>query len=471
VSRSALGFAGLHLVFLAVGMALLYALGLVSQRRHLLTAIGPAYLSGLGAVMPILILLLVAGAPVRLPALGATAAALIVVCVAVGIVGSRRGRVAAAAAPAPPATRGQTWATRAGIAALGLYFAVGASAFAKLGTGNDDWGFWSYKALLFFHFGGHLDPNLFAGRFPGPPHLDYPVLQPLLESLLFRAMGGVHLQEWHIAVWIVFAAFVWTVWFLVRSRGFDSLVVLAPLGALALAPSAAGWAAAGMADVTVASFAAAGALAIGLWLDGAANAYALLGAVLLTAAANTKNEGIAAAAAVLLAAAAALALTRTRRWRGWSAAAAVAAAGTVPWIAWRSAHGLGNDDVPPLSRSLDWGYLTGRLDRLSSAVGKLAAQLANQGVWIWLVPCFLALAIVCFYTRTARREAGFYLAVGAAVLASLVWAYWTGDNLGVLEWLGFSAPRVITSVVFVSGIGAIHLIGKLLDAPRSTSRW
>ena len=462
MSRAAAGFAGIHLVFVAAGLGLLAALGFVRRPRDLIGAIGPAYLVGLAGVMPVLILLLVLDEPIRLPQLLAVALAIAAGAAAIRVLVLRR--AGAHAPPAPeerPAARAHSWAARVAIAGLAIYFAVGASAFAKLPTGNDDWGFWSYKALAFYDFGGRLHPDLFTGRIPGPSHLDYPVMHSLLESLFFRAMGGVYLQEWHIALWVIYAAFIWTVGFLLRSRGVDWLVVLVPLGALALAPGATAWVSAGEADVSVACFVAAGALAVALWLDGGPIGLALLGGAFLGAAANTKDEGLAAAIAVFVAAAAVRAVARAPRPRGLLAFAGVTAAAVAPWIVWRSAHGLENSDRPGLSTGLDPGYLTGRIDRLGAAVGKLGDQLAAQGSWLWVVPCFGAVAVVCIWTGAARRLAAFYLGTGVMFMLTLYWVYWSG-KLEVLGWLAASAPRVVTSAVFIAGVGVAHLLARLL---------
>src|SRR5690242_17287133 len=66
--RADAGFVAAHLLLILVGGALLYALKLVEPRpRRLLAAIGPAYLTGTAAVVPVLILLLVIGIPFRTP--------------------------------------------------------------------------------------------------------------------------------------------------------------------------------------------------------------------------------------------------------------------------------------------------------------------------------------------------------------------------------------------------------------------
>jgi hypothetical protein len=462
--RAALGFAGLHLVFVVTGLALLYALGFVTRVRHVPFAIGPAYLAGLAAVMSALVLLLVVGVAVRLPQLAAVAGAMTVSFGAIGYLRMRSGRSPDDHPPAPYSSAVEAWLTRGSIAVLALFLAIGATSFSKLPTVGDDWTIWSYKALAFFHFGGNLHHETFLQEPFGAAHADYPILQPLLESLFFRAMGGVHLQEFHIALWIIFAAFVWTLAFLVRSCGSRLTVLLGPLAAVTLASGAVKPIATGYADGTVACFAAAAVLCFGLWLDDGRARYALLGAILLGAAANTKNEGLAAAAVVLLAALVVLLLARLPRWWIWLAATAIVSAATVPWVAWRSSHDLTNGDLTPVADALSWSFLTDRGDRLGQAFGKLLAQLGSQGVWLWIVPCFLLLAVSCIVARPdLRRQAGFYLAVATLMLLSAVWVYWTG-RLAIGGWLYYSADRIVTTVVFVCAGGLLHLLARTLAA-------
>jgi hypothetical protein len=461
--RPALGFAGTHLAFAVAGMALLFALGLVRRPRQLPAALGPAYVCGLAAVMPVLILLLVIGAPVTLPTLFATVLVLTAALGAVGVRGIRRGRAPEAADP-PAASPVELWATRVAVAAVALFAAVGSSAFAKIPTLGDDFSIWSAKAIALFSFDGRLNHDVFAGGALGPPHLDYPLFQPLLESLFYRAMDGLHLQEMHMMLWILFIAFIWTVGFLLRERGVPAILMLPPLAVLVVAPGSARFVATGYADVPVGCFVALGALCVGLWLDDGPREYALLGGVFLAAAANIKNEGLIAAVFILATALAVTAVTRSGRWRPVLTGAAIAAAGAAPWVIWRSSHGIANDDVHPLATSLDWHFLTSRLDRLSAAAGKVVLQLADQAQWSWIAPCFLALAIVCLVTGSARRQAVFYLVTATLMALGLLWVYWTG-KLRIGYWLTFSANRVTIAIVFVSAVGLVHLVALLLRAP------
>lgn len=457
------GIVAFHAAFAVPGMALLYALGLVRRLRDIPAAIGPAYVAGVAAVMSVLMLLLVSGVGIRLPQLAAVAAAFTLVIAAAGFLLARR-RPADPEPPRPAAGRLERAITWAAIAALGLFFAIGASAFAKAPVVGDDWTIWSYKAIAFFKFDGLLQPEVFTGIAPGPAHIHYPVLQPLLESLFFRAVGEEQLQEWHAVLWIFFGAFVWTIGWLVRSRGFTLLVLLAPVAALALTRKTHDLIEVGYADVTVACFAAAGALSVGLWLSDGGARYALLGAIFLAGAANTKNEGLLAAVVVFAVAAGVLLATRRARvaWRPWLASAAIVGAAAAPWMIWRSSKDIESQDVKGIGEVIELGLLTDRFERIPKAFTALFDQLAFQDHWFWLVPSLLVFAIVCVVQGTARREAAFYLAVPVVLVLGLVFVYWTG-NLEIGYWLGFSADRTVTSVVLVCGVGLVHLIALVAD--------
>ncbi|MEA2397461.1 MAG: hypothetical protein QOK25_1017, partial [Thermoleophilaceae bacterium] len=140
-----------------------------------------------------------------------------------------------------------------------------------------------------------------------------------------------------------------------------------------------------------------------------------------------------------------------------------AAAGVAPWIVWRSVHGVGNRDVHPAS-TLSVSFLSDRIGRLGEAIGKLGEQLAAQGVWLWTVPAFLAVSILCIASGSARRLAGFYLGTGTLMMFGLFWVYWVG-TADIGWWLSVSAARVVTGVVFVSAVGLAHLAANLVPWP------
>lgn len=470
MNRADLGFVAVHAVLVLPGMALLYATGLVNRIRELPAALGPAYLFGVAAVMTAMIALLVVGLAGRLPLFLLVAAGLTFVFAAPRALRTLRGRpVAPATVEDPPrAGRGETWGWWVAVLALALFFGIGASAYDKLPIGGDAATIWTFKSLVLFHHGGELN-DVFTGAKPGPARLDYPILQPLLESTFYRTMGGEQLQRFHTALWILYASFVWTAGWLLRRRGVPRLAVIVPLVTMAVAPAAAKFLASGYADMTVALFAGAGALCIGIWLDGAPGRFALLGGLMLAAAANTKNEGQLAAVAVILAAAGVVAFSREHRWRDWLGAAAVTAAGSLPWVLWRSSHELKNVDARGLFEALDWSFLTDRLGRLDKTLGDLLLQLSNQGNWTFLVPAFLALAVVCLVKRAARPVAAFYLAAGVLMFLGLAWVYWTGHpEIGY--WLFSSAERTVAGVVALAAVGVTHLTSRVLQTTDEPER-
>ena len=462
--RDVLGFVAVHALLAAPGAALLWALGIVARPRELPGALGPAYLTGVAVVVPVLIALLTLGLPARLPQFVAAAVVLAAAFAAGGVLLARRGRRVVDELPGEAsAGRGELWIWRVGIAAIAVFFLVGLTAFAKLPTGGDDATIWTFKALALFQLDTGLDNAIFESR-TGAAHPHYPILQPVLESTFFRTMGGAKTMEWHMALWLLYGAFVWTVGWLLRRRGAARLVVLAPVAALALAPAAARGLATGYADVTVACLAALGALCVGLWVEGAPGRYALLGGLFLGAAANTKNEGQLAAAAVLVAMAAGVAVARGRGWRPLAGTAAIVAASVLPWLVWRSAQGHEAADQAPLSDALSPSYLADRGDRLDATLGYVFPELSNLGNWLWAAPAFLAIAIVCVAAGALRRVAAFYLGAAFLMFAGLVWAYWTG-LLEIEYWLQSSISRTVTGMIVVGAAGLAHLATRLATQP------
>jgi hypothetical protein len=460
VTRETAGTIAFHVAFAVPGMALLYALGFVRRLREIPAAIGPAYLAGIPTVMSILLFLLVLGVGIRLPQLAVVAAATTVVLGAVGLALRRRHLADQREEPEPPASAIERWLPRVGIAALAAFFVIGISAFAEAPTVGDDWTIWSFKGVAFFHFGGELVPEVFAsqGDRIGAAHQYYPVLQPLFESLYFRAGGTVLLQEWHSIHWILFGSFIWTIAWLARSRGFSPFLLLIPVTIVALTPKAHRMMETGYADITVACFVGAGALAVGLWISKGGARYAILGALFLAGAANTKNEGLMAAFAVGVVALVMLAVTRRPSWRAWLASVALFGAAVAPWLQWRSSQEkIYSQDFPGVGNVLKWDYLTDRFDRVGQSFSAVFDHLADPGHWTWIVPCLLVLAIACLITGTARREAAFYLGVATLMVFGLVFVYWTG-YLDIEYWLENSSDRTAASIAYVCGAGLVHLL-------------
>jgi hypothetical protein len=307
-------------------------------------------------------------------------------------------------------------------------------------------------------------------------HPVYPLLQPILESTLFAAMGGPQLRLFHAELWIVFASGVWTAGYLIsrsipqpaRRRPFW----MAILGLLALTPAAVGNLVIGDADVTVAMLLALGTLSIGLWFDLGSNGFLALAAILLAAAANTKDEGFLASAIVLGISALALAV----RWRRRSAGparrrAALPFAGATlyfiavvaPWRIWVSAHHLSDTVTPPLPRALSPAYL---LDRGSRIHQTAHAMVSALGGWSLFAALFICAVLITVAYRYKARLAIYYLACVAGVALMLFWLY-TATRLSLAFLLPTSVDRTVDLFMIPAGLATAHLTARLASAPRA----
>jgi hypothetical protein len=460
--REALGFLVVDGLLALLGAALLYALGLVhaSQGWRAALAIGPAFFCGVALALPILVLLLVIGVQLTL-------VTLVVVCV---VAGGALLAVGLRCAPepvvpmVPAASRLELWATRVGIAGLVLFAVLGAFAFPNLPAAGDDFRIWGLRAVALYDF-GHLQPNIFLASPGFLPHLDYPLLQPALEALLYHGMGRIDLLTVHLELWIVYISFLWTAAFLL-APGRRPLLWLPAVAALAVAPGAYDWVRFGYADTTLACFLGAAVLCFGLWLESRRHAYVLLAGILLAAAGNAKAEGVPYAAIALIAVGLAVAIPRDWRSLAWVAVAAVVAIGGVlPWRLWVGAHFGPISDVPPLHTSLHYGFLHGRLDRLNIATKAIFNRFENQGMWVWIAPTFLAACAAALVSGVARRIALFYLGAAVGITVVLMWAYWT-SNLEIYFHLTTSVDRTVSATLFVAVVGAAHLISALGARPQ-----
>jgi hypothetical protein len=273
-------------------------------------------------------------------------------------------------------------------------------------------------------------------------------------------MGEPAPERVAIELWIMLAAFVGAVWFLLGRRSRSPLWV-API--VAILPNAGGAILLSNADSTVAVFAATGALAMALWLGGGGVRYAVVGGVLLGAALNTKLEGTAFAAIVLAAAALPLVLSRDwRSLRGWAPAAVIVVAMAIPWQVWlMRTDPFPNQASARLGKELTLTYLADNTDRLDRGMLALVEQLANQGRWSWAVPAFIVLALASLRLPGLRRVAGFYLVAATLCVLAFGWVYWTnlwGDHAVFVE---VTIDRVILTAAFVALVGLAHLIASL----------
>jgi hypothetical protein len=458
--RPVLGFLVAHLALIAPGLLLLWCTGMIQPRlRSAALAIGPAYLLGVAMTFAVMQLQAIVGVKISL----ASALVLIVLlCAALWAIGRRRGLESPLPGPAAFRTTAERALSWLGIAITTVWFVLGSRSFDQLPTQVDDARIWSLRTLGVFFYGG-LEQDMFTGQAYSTSHLDYPLLVPLLNSTIFRFMGGEDLRLVHLELWICMAAFAWTVGWALASGGRRVLGWLPFVVVLPMLSPVVDNIALGNVDTLVAGFSASGALLIALWLEDGRAGRAVIGGVLLGGAALTKNEGLIAALIVMVVALVVILARREKvpwreRFGPWLVAAGVVAFAIVPWQIWMAVHDISNRDVPGLGTTLSWSYLSDRTDRLDLAFHRLLTVVGNQGVYLWVAPAFLALTIAAIAVGRGRMRsiAAFYLASVLLFFASLLWVFWTGV-LDIQFHLDTAADRTSITYMMFGLVGLAHL--------------
>lgn len=458
---------GVDLMLTIAGLGVLVAAGLVP--RHLPTmfaAAGLAYLCGAAVVPVVLVVLLVVGIPLTLVSF----ALVVLLCVGLGVFRSRyrppATPPAAVRLPAEPWRQwpAETWVVVAFAVFFGAFAVVGLlSAFETPLSGWDAWSIWARKAqILTVH--GSLLTDFFTNSSYTFAHLDYPLQYPIWEALHFRAGAVFDTQAIPRHMWLLLVAFGWGVAYLVREHVRP--IVWAPVLLLTIAaPGVWEQLLSGYADLPMAIFAAAGTISLGLWLQGGNPGLLALSAVMLSATANMKNEGMVAALTILLVAGAIVLWQRAGRRPLLIAGSAVLAA-ILPWRIWVAAHGIEGD--MPVGKGLHPGYLLDRLDRVRPAIEAINGQLADQGQWLYLVPLAALVVGVSLLSGVGRRVAIFYLGSFVLTWALFVWSYWISPH--DLAWhLSTSVNRVVSIPILICAVALLHISGLLASALRTTS--
>lgn len=446
------------------GLGILVAFRIVPLRpSSMVAAFGLGYLTGAALVPLVMTILVIIGIPFDLETYGVVT----VICIGSGVwygrkrVGERR--------PAPPSWWRRPWRTWPVEVWIVAVFVLAFGAFSLIGMvtawrvpviGWDAWGFYARKAeMLTWH--DSLIPQFWGNSnytfvMPG-----YPLQIPIFEALHFRAAGSIDTQAIARHLWLLLVAFVWGAAYLLRDRVRP--VIWAPVLLLvAVAPGIWEQLLTDFTDVPMAMFAGMGAIALGLWLnegEEGGGRFLALAAVMLGAAANTKNEGLMVAVALLLVAGA-VGLVRRVRIRPFLIACGVVAVSILPWRIWMSAHDVKSD--LPVGKGLDPGYMLPRTSRIWPAIRTLSHELSDQSRWVYLLPLAVLVIIAALISGTARRVAAFYAASFVVVFAGFVWTYWLSPY--PIGWhLENSANRVITVMVFICVAGLVHLSGLLLS--------
>ena len=456
--REPAGLLVLNAMFLVVGGGFLYALGLVEVTvTSLLRGAGLAYLCGIAFSCLAVVCLLFAGLTMDARGFVAVVAALLGVSLAVGY--RRRGGEAYFNGPFDGSLFGAVAACAVAVFLIGqIWVSPG------LPTAWDAAHNWTMKATVLYNLGeltsAFRDTALFT-----PAHLEYPILQPVLGQLVFRFTGSGEQGLIVVQLWLVASGFVAAGASLIAGHVGHAWLAVVPLGAAVAAASSSGILR-GDADVTMACFVGVGALALASALETERRALYVVAALLLGAAANTKNEGLAFAAIVLVVAGGvAIAGGRLRAAVPVVATAAMTGLLLLPWRIWASANGPFASDVTPLSQSLDPSFLLDRTDVLDLGARTLLGKLTDLGSYGPLVPALLAVCAAAIWFRAHRAVATFYLASFVGVVCTVLWVYWTSNQPDVAAHIERTSIRTVTGPLFIAAVGLAHLLVRLVPLP------
>ena len=456
--RVAAGFLLANALLLTAGTGFLLGVGMLRLRAGAIAAAaGLSFLVGVALSMLIGILMLVVGVPVRFITLAA-------ICLLIGGVGviraaRRDGWPRFGTLGTRPRLRWKAWNWRevsavnvtflVVLAALAVFIGVAVSYYKVAPAASfDDFAIWSKKALALYYF-DDLKPAFFVDSTYSPMHQEYPILLPLLEAFVFRAMGKPDTQLIHLEFLVFFVAFLGALAYLAyrESRHFLWLPILVALG---VAPFVHDQLATGYADIPMSCFVALGMLSLALWLEHGDWRQLCLASILFAAAGSTKFEGLIAAALAFGVAGASLLVQR--QWQALRTAALGAAALAIlllPWRLWVVAHPAIESFFHP-SRGFDPDYLSSHTGLPREALKLISANVADTAQSFYIVPVALAFIIFTLVARRARMPALFYLAVSLMLVAALVWVYWVDPT----TW---SPNRVADSLVLIAVSAIVHL--------------
>ena len=452
----------LNAVLTAVGYALLYPVLRGSRRLVVASYGGVALLVGAGAVGVALCIVAPTGVRLGLPAFAVTAAVL----AAGGLLAGRRFRLEPDSRQSRPPTTiaGDVMVTVSAFALVAILGFALVGGFRSSPWLDDSWYFWLPKGRALDSLGltARLwHPNLSLHMMFGQDYEslwfirpDNPLWWSILLNFDMRFVGSIDLRaiDAQLAFMLIafFAAAARLLWGRVRVS-----ILLPALLVVASAPEFLRQAQGGDADVPLAIYLALGLLAAGGWIA-LRNRFALVLFFVFTATAFAiKSEGI---PEVLLD----VAILSAVAWRThrallplWSVLVA-AIATSVPWFAWRAAHGVTN--VFSLRDALSPSYLGDHTALLHSAVNVLGHHLTSVREWSLIVPLAVVLAVggLIRERRAVWLVPMAFLGLGYLLFAWIIWA----DPEGEFRLVA-SAYRYVTPPIVLAGV-CLPILGEYL---------
>jgi hypothetical protein len=450
-------------LLVAVGVAVLYALGIVELRVRSLLFAGLAYLVGWACIGVVLTMALVAGLDPGIPAFLVSAGAIVGVC---GLYRARRWPSISAPREEAPKSGGASLLTAlpavlgAAMIVIASLAAIAVSVKGQLYAGYlDSFDFWIPKAETIYYAHG-IDPGVWGTIH----HPEYPPLVAVMDALTFHLVGGFHPSVLPLQATLLGIAFLMTVIALV-DRFAPRWISLPSLALLATTPWFWARLQAPLTDQMLAYLIAAAVLAAVIWLYEGKQAFLILVFILLAGATLTKLEGgFMAELLALVVVCAGFALYRRRAV--WSLALLVAPAVALPWRLWLDHHGLpssspdyhASDLLNPDFLSKRWGRLTGSFHALYE--GLITAQLQTS-VIIWVSIAALVIVALRLPVIAAAVASWFVLS-----LLGLTVVYWIG-RLTLSWYLTTSLSRVGTTVIIVGATLTPLFLGLALGPRRA----
>ena len=454
------GLAVLNLVFLVVGLALLWLLRGFETWREVGRLGGLAYLTGVAALGSTWTLLVLIEVPFSLWVVLGVPACVVSACL---LAGRRRGRH-------PPrfvtVLIGRNLIVASlGIAAVGVFLEA-AFRSARLAGLNawDAWAFWVPKAKAIYYFGG-FDERFFT-LLPGP---SYPPLVPVLDAAAFHVMGSPDVVTLHIQYWVFGVGFFWSLAGLLAPR--VPAWILWPLMLLGLtAPRIGSRLHVPEADLLLDYLFVCAAVLMFLWLVERDSWVLATAGILLCGVVLTKREGL--LLTTILVVATLLAGGRELRaiWRPLGLTVAVVMAVAIPWRVWYITHGVeGEAPAGGVVPSTD-------TERLWPSLSLALRVLFDNGYWSLITPIALG-ALVLGAIARAWTPVVFFGSLVTLVTLGGGWITWAipeleiTDELGVNPIVRFMGAAALACVASAAVLLAAAWPPAASAASGATSRW
>jgi hypothetical protein len=441
------GVVGLSLLYLMLGLAVLWALRPWESWLELLRHSGLAYLIGVAVFGCTWTLLLVLGRPFDLISLNGSFVVLTAVAIVVGVVREHSIPATGQLGLVGPASL----VAAVGVAAAGLYLEMLFRAGRLQGlVAWDAWSFWVPKAKAIYYYGG-LDRQQFTTL----PNNRYPPLLPIVDAAAFRFMGAADTTTLHLQFWLFGLAFVaavagilwhrvppWILW------PFLLLLLVAPrVSEHLLTPQA---------DFLLDFEIAVGVLLVCLWLRERTTWLLAAATILFAAGVVTKREGLLLAVCVYVGAGAATAAMWRTRWPALFLSGAVVGVATVPWRIWNLRH-VGAHSATTADPTSSWIGGGSDHDRAWSSLRLSIDVLFGTSRWS-VVPILVCCAVLLSLVWGRRPEGIFVGTVCALATLAGAWITLALFPITPVEALN-PIVRYTAAVVLAGATVAVPLLG------------